>query len=114
MKNLCHIQSYSNRTRVINYPRALLIAALTSLSPQATLAVPWLRKSLPCRSLPTNSVPSATGSHQMLERQEGGRKAAIGSECCAAIKKMNKDCEKTVFGSFHDPFLTGYKTVFGF
>ncbi|CAG7911051.1 unnamed protein product, partial [Brassica rapa] len=36
------------------------------------------------------------------------RKAAIGSECCAAIKKMNKDCEKTVFGSFHDPFLTGY------
>ncbi|KAG2300309.1 hypothetical protein Bca52824_036781 [Brassica carinata] len=36
------------------------------------------------------------------------RKAAIGSECCAAIMKMNKDCEKTVFGSFHNPFLTGY------
>ncbi|CAN6872625.1 unnamed protein product [Brassica oleracea] len=36
------------------------------------------------------------------------RNAVIGSECCAAIKKMNKDCEKTVFGSFHDPFLTGY------
>ncbi|KAJ4882621.1 Prolamin_like domain-containing protein [Raphanus sativus] len=36
------------------------------------------------------------------------RKAAIGSECCAVIKKMNKDCEKTVFGSFHNPFFAGY------
>ncbi|KAG2273717.1 hypothetical protein Bca52824_056272 [Brassica carinata] len=35
------------------------------------------------------------------------RKAVIGSNV-APIKKMNKDCEKTVFGSFHDPFLTGY------
>ncbi|CAH2072529.1 unnamed protein product [Thlaspi arvense] len=33
------------------------------------------------------------------------RKAAIGSECCGAIEKMNEDCETTVFGSFHNPFF---------
>ncbi|CAN8236131.1 unnamed protein product [Cochlearia groenlandica] len=36
------------------------------------------------------------------------RKAAIGSECCASIQKMNEDCEKTIFGSFHNPFFNGY------
>lgn len=35
-------------------------------------------------------------------------KAAIGSDCCASIKKMNEDCEKTVFGSFHNPFFNSY------
>ncbi|CAN8324426.1 unnamed protein product [Cochlearia groenlandica] len=36
------------------------------------------------------------------------RKAAIGSDCCDSIKKMNGDCEKTVFGSFHNPFFNSY------
>ncbi|KAF8102999.1 hypothetical protein N665_0189s0049 [Sinapis alba] len=36
------------------------------------------------------------------------RKADIGSECCAVIKKMKEDCEKTVVGSFHNPIWTGY------
>ncbi|ESQ41724.1 hypothetical protein EUTSA_v10014860mg [Eutrema salsugineum] len=33
------------------------------------------------------------------------RKPVIGSECCASIQKMNGDCEKTIFGSFHNPFF---------
>ncbi|CAA7061502.1 unnamed protein product [Microthlaspi erraticum] len=36
------------------------------------------------------------------------RKTAIGPDCCAAIRKMNKDCEKTVFGSFHNPLVHTY------
>lgn len=32
-------------------------------------------------------------------------KVAIGWDCCAAIEKLDEDCEKTVFGSFHNPFF---------
>ncbi|ESQ41723.1 hypothetical protein EUTSA_v10015780mg [Eutrema salsugineum] len=38
-------------------------------------------------------------------------KPTIGSEssdCCAAIKTLYKDCEKTVFGSFRNPFFNYY------
>ncbi|CAE6106073.1 unnamed protein product [Arabidopsis arenosa] len=35
------------------------------------------------------------------------RKPAIGSNCCDAIEKMKDDCEKTVFGSFHNRFFNG-------
>ncbi|EOA22835.1 hypothetical protein CARUB_v10003559mg [Capsella rubella] len=33
------------------------------------------------------------------------RKPAIGLDCCASIKKMDDDCQKTVFGAFHNPFF---------
>ncbi|KAG2311703.1 hypothetical protein Bca4012_026156 [Brassica carinata] len=33
------------------------------------------------------------------------RKPAIGSECCASIQKMDVDCDKTVFGAYHNPFF---------
>ncbi|KAL0647686.1 hypothetical protein Bca4012_045977 [Brassica carinata] len=36
------------------------------------------------------------------------KKAATGSECCAAIQKRKEDCKKTIFGYFHKPFWTGY------
>ncbi|VVB14900.1 unnamed protein product [Arabis nemorensis] len=38
-------------------------------------------------------------------------KPTIGSEscnCCAAIKTLNEDCEKTAFGSFRNPFFNYY------
>lgn len=33
------------------------------------------------------------------------RKPVIGNECCASIAKMNEDCEKTIFGAYHNPFF---------
>ncbi|CAN7037912.1 hypothetical protein BRARA_B00707 [Brassica rapa] len=32
-------------------------------------------------------------------------KPVIGSECCASIQKMDVDCDKTVFGAYHNPFF---------
>ncbi|VVB14899.1 unnamed protein product [Arabis nemorensis] len=36
------------------------------------------------------------------------RKPTIDSECCLAIKKLNKNCENTVFASFRNPFVSNY------
>lgn len=33
------------------------------------------------------------------------RKPAIGLDCCASIQKMDDDCQKTVFGAYHNPFF---------
>ncbi|AED92415.1 unnamed protein product [Arabidopsis thaliana] len=33
------------------------------------------------------------------------RKPAIGLDCCASIQKMDEDCDKTVFGAYHNPFF---------
>ncbi|CAN8300268.1 unnamed protein product [Cochlearia groenlandica] len=33
------------------------------------------------------------------------RKPVLGTECCASIQKMDGDCEKTVFGAYHNPFF---------
>lgn len=33
------------------------------------------------------------------------RKPAIRLDCCASIQKMDEDCDKTVFGAFHNPFF---------
>ncbi|KFK25944.1 membrane lipoprotein [Arabis alpina] len=35
-------------------------------------------------------------------------KATIGTNCCASIQKMNDDCEKTVFGAYHNIFFNCY------
>lgn len=36
------------------------------------------------------------------------RNPTIGSTCCAAIVKLNKNCENTVFESFRNPFVSNY------
>ncbi|CAH8350091.1 unnamed protein product [Eruca vesicaria subsp. sativa] len=33
------------------------------------------------------------------------RKPLIGTECCASIQKMDRDCDKTIFGAYHNPFF---------
>ncbi|CAN7140885.1 hypothetical protein BRARA_J01814 [Brassica rapa] len=33
------------------------------------------------------------------------RKPLIGTECCASILNMDRDCDKTIFGAYHNPFF---------
>ncbi|KAJ4882620.1 Uncharacterized protein Rs2_32713 [Raphanus sativus] len=58
---------------------------------------------------PPEVTKCLSGKHEIRTcLHDLARKADIGSECCAAIKKMKEDCKNTVYGSYNKPFWAGY------